>query len=310
MRCYQPSGNYQLNSIVLMFVYGLLSAGLTGLVFGLLAPFSDISIVFPILIGILPAIGTSMGSRAGHCRNTAIIIAIGFLMGLTGYAGKQYVAYRLYRDNAIAKIQAEQAGKAAHSGQPAQSATELHDAFLTMRTGRSGFWGWTSLALEKGVSIKVRGHERIRFGYAAALILALIDFLLAGISSAVLAEGSSDEPYCEKCRRWVDYERKFETTPDFIAEAEKFLRAQPDDSCPVGLLQKPPAVQPDGQLGVLTLKICPSCHDGYLSGESQTLNREKRKVTTQVFKNVAFPRNSWKAMFEEPFDKPASPKRA
>ena len=294
----------------MLLIYGLLSAGVTAFIFGIITKLVDLIIVFPLFMGLMAGVGTKYGARKGHCRNTMLIVAVAFLMGLACYGGKHYVTYRTNRQNAVREIQAEMTKNPIPAGQPVQSADELYDTFLTMKTGSSGFWGWLKLTLESGISISSHGSGGVNLGYVGTLVLLLVELLLAGVCSAFLAATQSDEPYCEKCLRWVDYKQVFHTTPQYVIEVGKTVLAQPDDAIPKGLLQRPPAGDPGGDHGLLNLVICPSCRDGYLSGEMKDMNQENKQETKGLFKNVAFPQDSWKDLFEGSGDQPPSPPMA
>lgn len=175
---YTPSGAFS-PAIALYTLGGLLGAILLAGLYELLLriPFVYISVMLTMGFGF--ALGTVgiLVVKAGHCRNRAVALAVGLLVGAGGLAASYGWGFR----HALAEV-AER--------HPETSVLQLAQQVSIQK--------WLDVRIESGWSIRSSSID----GVGVLLIWGIEALFVLG-ASLFLSFGAACEPYCERCRVWT-----------------------------------------------------------------------------------------------------------
>lgn len=202
----------------------LLAAMVWGVIAGLLA--FGISLFLPLLL-LLPI---GMGALGGHYlqfginrwklthRPTVIVCAV--MLGLAAWFAFHQAGYVRFASEARQMIAAEMG---------TDDFTTTHELFqerLRRKTGATGFWGYTQLVLEDGLTIGRFGREsRLTLrGPLLSLYWGVEIALIVGVALALALERAK-RPLCPTCETWYLPEQVGRVPQDEAAQFLERLRA-------------------------------------------------------------------------------------
>ena len=96
MRIYEPSGHTASHTWPALLGTGLLGSLAVGMLYGFIANYLDLIVVFPILAGLGVGWVLKKGVRIGHCRNASMALLAGLIFGIFCYGVKHYTSYRMF----------------------------------------------------------------------------------------------------------------------------------------------------------------------------------------------------------------------
>jgi hypothetical protein len=280
MRCYRPSGRCSFGGMVTALLGGGLAAVALGTVLGVVGRWFYLIILFPLLAG---WIAGSFGSRllqGGKCRNLALAVAFGAVLGAIVFVAHHHCSYCQLVLAARSEI-AEGLGEPARRSIGFWQTRHVVDQVLRGDTGYGGVLGFMMARAQDGVTISpVASGAGTNLGFVGSWILWAIEGGLMMVLAAAMARAQANRPFCERCGQWYASAKALVPSFDLSALGDVVGRLMRREHREVGAALAPSSQE--HEFGKLMMARCPACEDSDVHLQVIAVGRDSKNQTKEA----------------------------
>ena len=272
MKTYRPSGKMGPTAIPFVLGGGLIASIVSGAVGSYVIQHIDLIIIWAALQGLI--VGATIAGCAiqGHCRNRTFACLAAIIFALAAYAIRHHESYEIHRKETQRSLVTvlKQKYPNVTKLELQSTARELYDKRMQQISGRVDFIGWVIMTVNDGIAISQfdRRNDANSLGFYGSCVFLLVEYLIAIFSAFYLVYTMlSQIPYCEKCNVWIEGTDWVQpSTVSYIRSLDEQIEAsQEGGELRPGALRYLPNRPFSGEYGVVELKTCKECGDGFLS---------------------------------------------
>lgn len=280
MQPYKPSNKAPLTGVLLLFFLSIICGILLGLLTFAISNFIYLILLFPMGLGLIGGIITSVGVDKGKVRSPILGGLFGLLLGLLIYGSFRYAEYDYFRKEGQEMLLQEMEQELGYSD--VEVANDFIDEVLIEETGSKGFLGFLKLTANEGTSFeRLFRSQSIELGAALTWIYWFVELIIIAGVSMFLGHGAAIRPFCETCQEWFKPKRYLGSVEP--ENSKTLIQAiQSENFTEVGMLMEEDAVAPCMNVSVQECQC--EVSDSILVIDRASINR-KGKVETKTILN-------------------------
>ena len=235
----------------IIFLFLSIFGGLTiGVVFGIIAPFIYLIILFPIIMGFAAGNVITENIQYTKIRNKYFVLFSSVLIVLTLYISFHFISYKALSAVTVFQVAGDFSDKSLEIGK------NIFEYTIKQETGYSGFLGYILLKAQQGVSIgKIFSSNKLNLGPIFTWLYWLIEIGVICFITINVSKQALKKPFCEFCNSWYE-ENKYIGSVHNAQQAEFLDQIERKDFANTGAMLVENAESPSLELH---LQYCNSC---------------------------------------------------